>query len=92
MTNFLVIVESIYGQESPGWISLSQLSQKLFFDNFQSPQFVFVKLICQIIPGDKGRKITKDILSTHFHFQHSTKNVYKVGTIYKTDPFQDFLV
>ena len=44
----------------------------------------------QWIPEHKERNITSDILNTHFHFQHSTKNGYKVGTIYKTEPFQAF--
>ena len=45
----------------------------------------FDKLIGQWTLRGEEQRITRDIWNIHFHFQHSTKNLYKVGTFYKTE-------
>ena len=52
-------------------------------ENIQEHNFFFVKLIGQWIPNGDGRGIARDIKKIYFYFQNLTKNVNKVGTIYK---------
>ena len=65
---------NIYGQESPGWLSLYKLVIIFFFfwEYTETPIF-WEKLIGQLIPDRDGRGIARNIKKNYFHFQNSTK-------------------
>ena len=55
----------IYGQESPGWISLLKL---VFFFKYSETSLYLVKLIGQWIPDRDGQEIARDIKKKIFSF------------------------
>ena len=74
--------QSIYGQESPGWISLFKLITFSLLKIYRTVIFL-VKLIGQWIPDGDGRGMARDIKKNYCHFQNLTENGDEVGTIYK---------
>ena len=72
------------------------LSKQVCLKKYRETYISLVKTIGQWNLGHQGLWITRDISKINFHFQPSTKNYYKVGTIYKTTnfsgPFSAFLV
>ena len=71
----------LYGQESPGWISLYKLVTFFFFWKYTETSIFLEKLIGQWIPNRNGRGIAREIKKKYFHFQNLTKNGNKVWTI-----------
>ena len=65
-----------YLEEGPG-----KTCPFFFFWKYPETKFFLVKLICQWIPNSEGRRKARDILKKYFHFQNSSKNGNKVGTI-----------
>ena len=61
------------------------LSYLFYFFKLPETLIFLVNSIGQWIHGDEGQGNTRDIQKSNFHFQHSTKNGNKVGTIYKAE-------
>ena len=80
----------MYGQESPGGISLFKFLTKTYFFQISTHLNFFGKIDWSMNSGWQRAGDTKDILNIHFNFQDSTKKGCKVGTIYKTEPFPAF--
>ena len=59
------------------------LNLHFFLLQYTETSIFLVKLIVQWIFDGNGRGIARDINKINFHFQNSTKNGNKVGTIYK---------
>ena len=57
----------------------------LFFLKISRHLFLGVNWIGQWIPRHDWRGIARDIKNSNFHFQHSTKDDNKVGTINKAE-------
>ena len=73
----------VYGQESPGWISLYKLVT-FFFWKYSETSIILEKMIGQWILDRNVREITRDIKKNYFHFQNLTKNGNKVWKILKS--------
>ena len=72
----------IYGQESPGWISLFKLVTffLLLLKISRKPNF-FGKIYWSMNSGRRRAGDNYKYLKNYFHFQNSTKNGNKVETI-----------
>ena len=71
----------VYGQESPGWISLYKLGTFFVYLKIYRKSNFFGKNIGQWIRDRNGRGIDRDIKKNYFHVQNLTKNGNKVWTI-----------
>ena len=75
---------AIYGQELPGWTSLFKIVLKSMpVTNFRNLLFLISdwSTIMGRPKWDNHQKF--DLIN--FHFQHSTKKLYKVETFYKSE-------
>ena len=83
-----------YGQETPGWISLSKLVTYFFFFFFfkyTETSISLVKMIGQWIPDGDAQGIARDIKKKNYCcFQNLTKNGNKLGQFTKLGPFSAF--
>ena len=74
----------MYGQESPGWISLFKLIIFCCCWKYPETSFFLVKLIGQWIPDGEGRGIAWDIKKNIFIFKTLQKMVQKLVSWYGT--------
>ena len=76
----------IYGQESPGWISLYKLVTCLPFFLIYRNSYCFCKIDLSMNSGQWWEGDSKGYQTKKNHFQNLTKSGNKVGKIYKVGP------
>ena len=81
------IYKYIYGQESPGWISLFKLVTFCCCWKYTETLIFLVKLICQWILDRDGRGIIKDIKKKVFFSKRDKK---WLGQFTRMEPFSTF--